>query len=67
MTATINLLKEMGFVWERDTIGVKFDDGRWNVNVVLRNEDGSRKPAYGFLRYETVSEAVDAENALRTA
>lgn len=64
MTNTINALKDMGFNWERNTVGVKFDNGMWNVNVVLKNEDGSRKPAYGFLKFSTVDEAVEAERCL---
>tara|TARA_R110000868_G_scaffold204396_1_gene452488 strand:+ start:414 stop:617 length:204 start_codon:yes stop_codon:yes gene_type:complete len=67
MEKTISILKEMGFVWETKSIGVKFDNGCWNVNVWLKNDDGSRKPAYGFLKYDTVGEAVDAEIALRAA
>lgn len=64
MDATINLLKSLGFVWERDSIGIKFDGGVWNVNVVLKNDDGSRKPVYGFLKFDTVGEAVEAEVAM---
>ena len=64
MTNTINLLKSLGFNWEKKTIGIKFDNGFFNVNVMLKNEDGSRKPAYGFLRYTTADEAVEAEVAL---
>lgn len=67
MEMTISILKEMGFVWEKKSIGVKFDNGRWNVNVWLKNDDGSRKPAYGFLKFDTVDEAVDAEIALMNA
>lgn len=67
MEATISLLKSMGFSWEKKTIGVKWDSGLWCVNVMLLNEDGSRKPAYGFLKYDTVEEAVDARNAMEAA
>ena len=69
MEKLIALLKQMGFAWERNTIGVLFDSGRWNVNVVLLDKfEGTmvRKPAFGFLKFDTVEEAVDAKEALRT-
>jgi hypothetical protein len=65
METTIALLKSMGFIWETNTIGIMFERGMWNVNVWLKNADGSRKPAYGFLKYDTVEEAVMAEKALQ--
>lgn len=64
MANTIKLLKSMGFNWERNTIGIKFDMGVWNLNVVLKNDDGTRKPVYGFLKFDTVDEVVEAEIAM---
>lgn len=63
--AVVNVMRDMGFIWEKNTIGIKFDNGVWNVNAVLKNDDGSRKPVWGFLRFDTVEEAVDAANAMR--
>jgi hypothetical protein len=67
MTETINILKSLGFVWEPNTIGTKFDNGVWNVNVFLKNDDGSRKPCYGFLKFDTAAETVAAKVALQSA
>lgn len=63
----IEALKSLGFKWETNTIGVKFDMGVWNVNVVLKNDDGSRKPVWGFAKFDTVGEAIDYRNELETA
>ena len=63
--AVVEFMKSLGFVWETKTIGIKFENGLWNLNVVLKNEDGSRKPVYGFLKFETADEAVTAENAMQ--
>ena len=64
MSQTIEALKTIGFNWEKNTIGIKFENGFWSVNVVLINEDGSKKPCWGFLKYESCDEAVEARNAL---
>lgn len=61
---TIQLLKSMGFKWDTKTIGVMHTDKGWDVNVMLINEDGSKKPVYGFLKFDTVDEAVEAEVAM---
>lgn len=61
----IEVMRQLGFVWEKNTIGIKWDCGQWNVNAVLKNDDGSRKPVWGFLKFATVDEAVDAANAMR--
>ena len=61
VTKAVELLKEMRFKWEKKTIGVKFEDGLWKVNVMVFNDDGSRKPVYGLLSFESVDEAVDAQ------
>lgn len=63
----VELLKEMGFIWDKTGIGIKHEDGKWNVNVILRNDDGSRKSAYGFMKFETADEAVIARNELQAA
>lgn len=62
----VELLKELGFKWEKNTIGVKWEDGRWRVNVVVINDDGSRKPVYELLSYDLVDDAVDAEILMRS-
>lgn len=67
METTVNFLKSLGLNWEKNTIGVAHENGLWNVNVVLRNKDGSRKLAYGLLKYETATEAVAARIALQNA
>ena len=63
----VETLKSVGFQWDTKTIGIKFEDGLWNVNVMVLNEDGSRKPVFGFLKFGTVEEAVDAKNQLSAA
>jgi len=66
-TEVVNKMRELGFKWDTKTIGIKFERGRWNVNAMLINEDGSKKPAYGFLGFETVDEAVEAQIAMQAA
>jgi hypothetical protein len=61
VATTIGVMKEIGFKWEASTIGIKFENGFWNVNVMLFNDDGSKKPAYGFLKYDSVDDAVAAK------
>jgi hypothetical protein len=62
----VQVLKNLGLKWEPNTIGILFDCGWWNVNVVFKNDDGSRKPVFGFLKFDDVAEAVDAREQLRT-
>ena len=62
----IELLKQLGFKWEKKTIGVKFKNGLWRVNVMVLNDDGSKKPVYGLLSFESVDDAVDAEILMRS-
>lgn len=66
MTATqvVAEMKKMGFAWDARKVGIKFEDGKWNVNAVLLNDDGTRKPVWGFLGFATADEAVEAKVAM---
>lgn len=63
--SAVEVLKSIGIKWCKKTIGLKWESGQWCINAWVFNEDGSRKPVYGILKFDDVGDAVDCENLMR--
>jgi hypothetical protein len=57
----VNIARNMGFEWDRFLTRITFDQQKWNVNVVLIDADGFRKPVYGFMIFDSVDDALAAK------